>query len=473
MQGVVEEKGENRSMTTAYCQTFSIVPDKFCNMRTPLHQAKPAAQLLKQADEGFQSRRRLDAAKLITAYLDEVRNTAGESDDEDDEECEEDENNQSSSSILLAEVFHETNKLTIEPPTEESGMIMPSLASINQESLFNGTNSFGSSVVSSPGASFAVGHKSACFGAPDLDSITETNYQSASSILLEEVFQETNKLAIEPTEDSCMIMPSLASINQASLFNGTNSFGSSVVSSFGASFAVGHKSACLGATDLDPITETTEKRVLEDNYQSANSILIGEVFHETNQLAIKPTTEGSGRSMPSLSSGNQESLFSGTYNSSGSSIVSSFGESSTLGHKPPRCLDPIKEMIERVLESGHPLPGRSSRQLDELQPRWDNSYDQLSKQGDQRWNTSDSSSKKKDMSPRITETIEIKVIEDGSSDVEFERRLPERSSSITLDELQPRWDNSYDQLSKQGDQRWNTSDSSSNKKDMTPVIIRR
>jgi hypothetical protein len=74
----------------------------------------------------------------------------------------EDDDDQSEISVLLAAVLlHETDELAIEP-TEDSGIMMPSLASINQESFFNGTNdkSFGSSFVSSFGASFAMGHKS-------------------------------------------------------------------------------------------------------------------------------------------------------------------------------------------------------------------------------------------------------------------------------------------------------------------------
>jgi hypothetical protein len=187
MQGVIKEKEENRSMTAA-CQTVITVPDKFCNLMKPLYQAEPTAQLVKETDEVFQTNlvrgseggRRLDTATFITAALNEVRNTAGESDENDgdgdfDEEYEEDDDDQSASSVLLAEVFHETKKLATEP-TEYSGMMMPSLASIDHESFLNATNdmSFGSSVASSFGASFAVGHKSACFGAPDLDPITET-----------------------------------------------------------------------------------------------------------------------------------------------------------------------------------------------------------------------------------------------------------------------------------------------------------
>ena len=59
-------------------------------------------------------------------------------------------------------------------------MMMPSMASTNQELSFNGTKvmSFGSSFVSSFGASFAVGYKSAYFGAPDLDPITETSIEN-------------------------------------------------------------------------------------------------------------------------------------------------------------------------------------------------------------------------------------------------------------------------------------------------------
>jgi hypothetical protein len=160
----------------------------------PLYQAKPTAQLLfKETDEVFQTNveseeggRQLDiTAKVINAALNEVGNAARESDEDNnddgdfDEEYEEDDDDQSASSVLLAEVFHETNKLAIERniSTEDSGtMMMPNLASISQESFFNGTNdmSFGSSVVLSFGASFAMGHKSASFGAPDLDPITET-----------------------------------------------------------------------------------------------------------------------------------------------------------------------------------------------------------------------------------------------------------------------------------------------------------
>ena len=60
--------------------------------------------------------------------------------------------------------------------------MMPSLASINQESFFNGINdmSFDSSFVSSSGASFAVWYKSACFSAPDLDPIIEMLIENIS-----------------------------------------------------------------------------------------------------------------------------------------------------------------------------------------------------------------------------------------------------------------------------------------------------
>jgi hypothetical protein len=207
MQGEIKEQENNQSTTTA-CQTVSTVPDKFCNMlnKKPLCQAKTTTQLLfKETDEVFQKNlvrgsegggRRLETATFISAALNEVRNTAGESDDDNDaigdfdeeyyqheqgqeDEEEEDDDDQSASSVLLAEVFQETFKQAIEL-TDDSGMTMPSLASIGQESFLNGGTStndmsfLGSSVVSSLGASFAVGHKSACFGAPDLDPITET-----------------------------------------------------------------------------------------------------------------------------------------------------------------------------------------------------------------------------------------------------------------------------------------------------------
>jgi hypothetical protein len=65
------------------------------------------------------------------------------------------------------------------------------------------------------------------------------------------------------------MMPSLASIScHGSFFNVSNdmSFGSSVVSSFGASFAVGGKSA-----DLDTIRETIEKIGIEDGSSDLES----------------------------------------------------------------------------------------------------------------------------------------------------------------------------------------------------------
>lgn len=227
---------------------------------TPLYQVKPSAQLLfKETDVAFQTSLvvgseeggiRLDTtAKVVTAALNEVRNTARESDEDNnddgdfDVEYEEDDDDQSASSVLLAEVFQETNKLAIQrtrTPEDSGTMMMPSLASISQESFFNDTND--------------------------------------------------------------------------------TSFSSSVVSWFGASFAMGHKSASFGAPDLDPIIETIEKIVIEDG--SSN------------------------------------------------------------------------------LESHHRPSGRSSIELDELQPRWDNSSDHT-KQGCQRWDTSDSSLKKDSM-PRIT-----------------------------------------------------------------------
>jgi hypothetical protein len=188
MQRAIKDKETKRSMTK---------PNKFSNrlLKRLCHQARPRAHLAKEeADEvlqtnlvgGSEGGRRLDTAKRIAAVLNEVRNTAGESDEDDndeddgdfDKEYQEDDDDQESvSSILLAEVFPEANKLPIEH-SEDSCMMMPSLTSISQESFFNGSNNMsfgGSSVVSSFGTSSAVGHKSAYwFGAPDLNTITET-----------------------------------------------------------------------------------------------------------------------------------------------------------------------------------------------------------------------------------------------------------------------------------------------------------